>query len=137
MIPPTEAFWAESPYHHASQLHLCAKKGPLRIQTVSQHIYTRIEVTIIATDLGNGMVLWFDCRYPIFTMLGQSLGSMVVAMTALCFLLPDVFVDTTGYAFTFIMAKILGGCRTVAYVHYPTISTVRQSDDKSSLVQPF
>ena len=36
---------------------------------------------------------------------------------------PHVFWDTTGCAFTFLPASLLFGCRIVAYVHYPTIST--------------
>lgn len=28
-----------------------------------------------------------------------------------------------GYAFTFPIFSILGGCKVIAYVHYPTIST--------------
>jgi hypothetical protein len=33
--------------------------------------------------------------------------------------------DTTGCAFTFLVAKVLAGCKVGTYVHYPTISTVR------------
>jgi alpha-1,2-mannosyltransferase len=38
-------------------------------------------------------------------------------------MMPDVFVDTTGCAFTFLVAAVLFGCQVMAYVHYPTIST--------------
>jgi len=38
-------------------------------------------------------------------------------------LMPDTFVDTTGCAFTYVVAAILFGCKVIAYVHYPTIST--------------
>ena len=61
--------------------------------------------------------------YPHFTMIGQSLGSMALAWEALRQLTPHVFVDTTGYAFTFCVARWLAKCRVAAYVHYPTIST--------------
>ena len=40
-------------------------------------------------------------RYPRFTMFGQSVGSMFLAWEALRAATPDVFIDTTGYAFTF------------------------------------
>lgn len=40
---------------------------------------------------------------------------------------PDVFIDTTGCAFTFLVARVLAGCDVAAYVHYPTISTVSLS----------
>ena len=59
--------------------------------------------------------------WPRFTMLGQSFGSMIVALEALWQFVPDVFIDTTGCAFTLPLAKLCG-CRTAAYVHYPTIS---------------
>ena len=62
--------------------------------------------------------------WPRFTLLGQSLGSMILAWDAFSLVVPDIFVDTMGYAFA------LGLCRflfprvpTGAYVHYPTIST--------------
>lgn len=65
-----------------------------------------------------------------FSLLVESFGTMQLAYKALQFslkighLLPDVYVDTTGYAFTYVVARILFGCQHVwAYVHYPTIST--------------
>jgi alpha-1,2-mannosyltransferase len=49
---------------------------------------------------------------------------MKLAYRALHMLSPDVFVDTTGCAFTYLVARILFACEhVVAYVHYPTIST--------------
>lgn len=62
-------------------------------------------------------------RYPYFTMLGQSLGSMVLGMEAALKYPPDVFIDTMGYAFTFPIFKYLASSSVAAYVHYPTIST--------------
>lgn len=59
----------------------------------------------------------------------ESLGAMRLAYLALnnsadddC-VLPDVFIDTTGCAFTYLPATLLFRCRVLAYVHYPTIST--------------
>lgn len=37
-------------------------------------------------------------------------------------LVPEVFVDTMGCAFTYPLARSLG-CRVACYVHYPTISS--------------
>ena len=63
-------------------------------------------------------------RYPHFTLLGQSLGSLVVAYDAFSLLVPDIFVDTMGYSFTIAFCKYLfPDVPTGAYVHYPTIST--------------
>lgn len=33
-----------------------------------------------------------------------------------------MFIDTTGWAFTYPLAK-LAGCRVACYTHYPTVST--------------
>lgn len=74
-------------------------------------------------------------RWPRFTMLGQSLGSAVLGLEALFRECPDVYLgtlsiyllvfnllDTMGYAFTFPVFSLLGGCKIGCYVHYPTIS---------------
>jgi alpha-1,2-mannosyltransferase len=61
-------------------------------------------------------------------MLGQSFGSLVVALECLLRATPEVWCDTIGCAFTLPVAWILAGCTTVAYVHYPTISTVSTTD---------
>jgi alpha-1,2-mannosyltransferase len=60
--------------------------------------------------------------YPRFTMIGQSIGSMVLTWEALRKCSPDIWMDTTGFAFSFPLAKYLAGCKIGAYVHYPTIS---------------
>ena len=69
---------------------------------------------------------------PRLSMIVESIGTMRLAMAALqshlkttpaAIPLPDYWVDTTGCAFTFWVAKVLFNCRVAAYVHYPTIST--------------
>ncbi|KAK5138243.1 hypothetical protein LTR08_003304 [Meristemomyces frigidus] len=63
-------------------------------------------------------------RYPRFTLLGQSLGSLVLGWDAVTLLAPDVLVDTMGYAFALALSKwLFPAVPTAAYVHYPTIST--------------
>ena len=62
--------------------------------------------------------------WPHFTLFGQSLGSLLLAVDAFMLLVPDVFIDTMGYAFTLYLSKLLfPSVPTAAYVHYPTIST--------------
>ena len=62
--------------------------------------------------------------YPHFTLLGQSLGSLILAYDAFSLLIPDIFIDTMGYAFTLAFCKFcFPKVSTAAYVHYPTIST--------------
>lgn len=55
---------------------------------------------------------------------------------AFSLLVPDIFVDTMGYAFTLGLSKLLfPGVPTAAYVHYPTISTdmLASLDPKSAV----
>lgn len=62
--------------------------------------------------------------WPRFTLLGQSIGSIILAWDAFSLLVPDIFIDTMGYAFALGLCKLLfPGVPTAAYVHYPTIST--------------
>ncbi|XPT00975.1 GDP-Man:Man(3)GlcNAc(2)-PP-dolichol alpha-1,2-mannosyltransferase [Ascochyta lentis] len=62
--------------------------------------------------------------WPRFTLLGQSLGSLVMAYDAFALLVPDIFVDTMGYAFALALSSLFfPNVPTGAYVHYPTIST--------------
>ena len=63
-------------------------------------------------------------KYPHFTLLGQSLGSLLLGWEAWNLLVPDIVVDTMGYAFTLWLSKwLFPDVPTGAYVHYPTIST--------------
>ncbi|KAK3371193.1 glycosyltransferase family 4 protein [Lasiosphaeria ovina] len=74
--------------------------------------------------------------WPHFTLAGQSLGSVVLAWDAFSLLVPDIFVDTMGYAFALGLSKFLfRDVPTAAYVHYPTISTdMLESLDPGSAV---
>ncbi|MQM10183.1 hypothetical protein Taro_043077 [Colocasia esculenta] len=66
---------------------------------------------------------WIDDRtYPHFTLIGQSLGSIYLSWEALCKFTPQFYFDTSGYAFTYPLARIFG-CKVVCYTHYPTISS--------------
>lgn len=67
---------------------------------------------------------WVEAtQYPFFTLLGQSIGSVVLGWEALMKFNPDIFMDTMGYAFTMPLFKYIGKCHVGCYVHYPTIST--------------
>ncbi|KAL2371780.1 hypothetical protein RJ035_006153 [Blastomyces gilchristii] len=62
--------------------------------------------------------------YPRFTLLGQSLGSLVLGYDAFTLVVPDIFIDTMGYSFVLAFCHFLfPSTPTGAYVHYPTIST--------------
>ncbi|XP_059171882.1 GDP-Man:Man(3)GlcNAc(2)-PP-Dol alpha-1,2-mannosyltransferase-like [Physella acuta] len=67
---------------------------------------------------------WVEAvKYPYFTLLGQSIGSVFLGFEALFSFVPDIYIDTMGYAFTLPLFKFVGGCKVACYVHYPTIST--------------
>ncbi|KAK4799826.1 hypothetical protein SAY86_025191 [Trapa natans] len=59
--------------------------------------------------------------YPYFTMIGQSLGSILLSWEALRRFTPIIYFDTSGYAFTYPIARLFG-CKVICYTHYPTIS---------------
>ncbi|KAF7729975.1 asparagine-linked glycosylation protein [Apophysomyces ossiformis] len=64
-----------------------------------------------------------DARYPRMTLLFQSLGSLPLAYEALTKLVPDIFFDTMGYAFTYPLVYLTAKIKIAAYVHYPIISS--------------
>ncbi|KAI7902045.1 uncharacterized protein BX663DRAFT_511548 [Cokeromyces recurvatus] len=64
-----------------------------------------------------------DSRYPRFTLILQSLASIIIGYEAISKLVPDVFFDTMGYAFTYPLVHYLTKVRIVTYTHYPTISS--------------
>ncbi|XP_041359007.1 GDP-Man:Man(3)GlcNAc(2)-PP-Dol alpha-1,2-mannosyltransferase-like isoform X2 [Gigantopelta aegis] len=67
---------------------------------------------------------WVEAfKYPYFTLLGQSLGSVFLGWEAMMKFVPDIYLETMGYAFTGPLFKYFGGCKVGAYTHYPTIST--------------
>ncbi|XP_062258218.1 GDP-Man:Man(3)GlcNAc(2)-PP-Dol alpha-1,2-mannosyltransferase-like isoform X2 [Platichthys flesus] len=75
--------------------------------------------------------------YPHFTLLGQSAGSMLLGWEALTAFVPDLYVDSMGFAFTLPIFRYLGGCAVACYVHFPTVSTdmlsvVREPNPRSN-----
>ena len=61
--------------------------------------------------------------WPRLTLIGQSLGSMIMAAEGIMRYTPDVLIDSMGYSFSVACFKWALGCKTCSYVHYPTIST--------------
>lgn len=67
---------------------------------------------------------WVEAdNYPCFTLLGQSIGSIVLGIEAMRLFQPDIYVDTMGYAFTFPLFSLIACSKVSCYVHYPTISS--------------
>lgn len=59
--------------------------------------------------------------YPVLTLVGQALGSMVLAYEAISNLMPDVWVDTVGLAFSYPVVAKFAHIPIVSYTHYPFI----------------
>jgi len=78
-----------------------------------------------------------DDRYSRLTLLGQSLGSLFLGYEALSNVVPDVFFDTMGYAFTYPLVYLFTGIKIAAYVHYPTISSdmLQKVQDHTSILR--
>ncbi|KAI8998417.1 glycosyltransferase family 4 protein [Gaertneriomyces semiglobifer] len=67
---------------------------------------------------------WLEAkRYPRLTLFCQSLFSVAVGLEAMSLFIPDIFVDTVGFAFVYPLVRFFYRCRVLTYVHYPTIST--------------
>lgn len=95
---------------------------------IIQRVHNSFGITLHAPTL---VFLYLSTRHlvlastwPHFTLLGQSLGSLALAYDAFGLLVPDIFIDTMGYAFALALCKYLFPKMPVgAYVHYPIIST--------------
>ncbi len=60
--------------------------------------------------------------YPKFTVLLQSVGGAIVAAEGFLRRPCSVFIESTGFAFSFPVAKMLGASVVLSYIHYPTMS---------------
>ena len=57
-----------------------------------------------------------------FTLLGQAVGSIILANEALNVLVPDIFIDTHGLGFCYGWIKLMTkSTRVISYTHYPFI----------------
>lgn len=67
--------------------------------------------------------VWVEPQcWPRLTIIGQSIGSIILGLEALLKFSPHFFVDTTGHSFVVPVFRWLGGCKTASYVHFPTVS---------------
>ncbi|KAF9289961.1 asparagine-linked glycosylation protein [Linnemannia elongata] len=96
-------------------------------QDILERVRTRFNIDLDPSLVGFEFLKkrsWIeDAKWPRFTLIGQSIGSMVLGWEALKYVVPDIWIDTMGYAFTYPAARLFGGCQVVAYVHYPSISS--------------
>lgn len=121
-IKATQERWPKAVCAIYTGDHEVTKAGML------ERVATRFNIRLHAPTV---VLLYLSTRkyvlssmYPHLTLLGQSLGSLIVAFDAFNLLVPDIYIDTMGYAFTIALSKFLfPSVPTGAYVHYPTIST--------------
>ncbi|KAI0320971.1 mannosyltransferase [Amylostereum chailletii] len=96
-------------------------------EQIIEKVKARFDITLAPSSLHfvflNSRRYVEDSTWPRFTLLGQSVGSMYLAWEAMSKFIPDLYIDTMGYAFTFHVVAWLTGIPIGAYVHYPTIST--------------
>ncbi|GAA5801088.1 hypothetical protein HPULCUR_006530 [Helicostylum pulchrum] len=64
-----------------------------------------------------------DGLFPRFTLILQSLASLVIGYEAISKLIPDIYFDTMGYAFTYPLVHYFTQVKIATYTHYPTISS--------------
>ncbi|GMI48176.1 hypothetical protein TrCOL_g12621 [Triparma columacea] len=107
-----------------------SKDAPSSIlSAVSHKFQITINLPITFIPVPSGRALVSPSSYPSFTMFLQSLGGARFVARALSGRpLPDIFLDTTGCAFTYFPVKLIGFLRgsrikVFTYTHYPTIST--------------
>ncbi|PLW09538.1 hypothetical protein PCANC_20839 [Puccinia coronata f. sp. avenae] len=123
--------WTAVAFHQRTQSEsICAiYTGDLDVskQDMIDKVKDRFGITLEPSSL---LLIPLQTRYlveastwPRCTLLGQSLGSIVLGYEALSALIPDIYIDTMGYAFTFPVFRLLTDVPIGAYVHYPTIST--------------
>lgn len=96
-------------------------------KVVSEKVRERFSI-VLPSSLNIHFVHLNEVKYLLnkpkrLTMIIESWGTMKMAWHSLSVVTPHVFIDTTGCAFTFFVAKVLAGCKVGTYVHYPTIST--------------
>ncbi len=71
---------------------------------------------------------WVEsAQYPVLTLLGQALGSIVLALDMLLCdgvnSTPRFVFDSMGYGFAYPVFAAVGGCTVLSYTHYPMISS--------------
>uniref|UniRef100_A0A5K3EPE8 ALG11_N domain-containing protein n=1 Tax=Mesocestoides corti TaxID=53468 RepID=A0A5K3EPE8_MESCO len=101
---------------------------------ISIEDYSRVKFIPLYSE-----VLLRPVLYPCLTLVGQAIGSVIAALEAVARLPCDVFLDTTGFAFSIPIFSWLIGASCGAYVHFPTVSSdmekrliSREPDDATS-----
>lgn len=62
-------------------------------------------------------------KWKFLTLLLEAMGTILATAEAVLKCPPEIFIDTTGYGFALIVPKVISTCKTMAYIHYPIISS--------------
>ena len=62
-------------------------------------------------------------KWKRLTLVFEAMGSILATVEAIFKFTPEIFIDTTGYGFSLSIPKLISRCKTMAYIHYPIIST--------------
>ena len=119
----TAVKYIQNQYPHVDIVIYCG--GDLSAESLAVDASQRFNISVAPTFRTIGLKyrdLLRPERYPRLTMVLQALGSVRLAVECLKKHVPEVWIDTTGWAFPYPMVR-LAGSKIVAYVHYPTIST--------------
>jgi alpha-1,2-mannosyltransferase len=111
--------------------HVCAIYTGLEPSVTTGDIFERVERRFGLTVDRERVVFIFvsqrrlvdPASWPRFTILGQAIGSLVVAYEAITHLVPDVWVDTMGQPFSYPLISWILNIPICAYVHYPVVSS--------------
>ncbi|KAF8932524.1 mannosyltransferase [Dissophora ornata] len=113
-------------YPHVISVVYTGDKGVTK-DDILERVQNRFNITLDPSLVGFEFLEkrdWIeDAKWPRFTLIGQSIGSIILGWEALLRVVPDIWIDTMGYAFSYPAARMFGGCQVVAYVHYPAISS--------------
>eukprot|EP00871_Galdieria_phlegrea_P004699 jgi/Galph1/522/GphlegSOOS_G5270.1 len=97
----------------------------ITVENMTQKVYEQFGIVVpprFELQLLESSFLLEAEEYPTCTLLGQAIGSMFVTLEAMMRFTPSVFIDTTGFAASMVIARLLFGCYIGCYVHYPTVS---------------
>lgn len=100
-------------------------------EVVKQRFSIELSPSINIIDVGPASFLAKN-RFPRFTLILQSIYSIIYAFKCLNKHVPSVVIDTTGAPFASFVWKLFGGCKVILYIHYPFISTDMLNFVKSS-----
>lgn len=115
--------WPNADFVVYSHFDSSAAASPDEIQSlVVKKFGISLKRTVEVVQLDG--IAWVEPRsYPRLTLILQSMGALPLAWEAISARPCDVFIDSMGFAFTYPLVRLVGGCSVGCYVHYPTVSS--------------